>query len=247
MKLPKPDFPKYEAILPISKKAVEYRPYTSKEEKIILMAASTKDDNEIEKAAMQVMENCASVDLLKLHPVDVEFLYLKLYIASVSRTTDVDFPVECGSDPSEDAEGNIIECSGYVDAKVDLEKDVELRGEGILEEAGYTRKGESGWLVPISDEAGIVFNLLSSVKEDQYEVLFDAFQCIYMGEEVTGREDVTLEEFKEWIDDLPRPVADRIDFLFENQPYLVASFKGTCSVCGKEHKREVGGVLDFLG
>ena len=38
MKLPKRDLPSYNIELPVSKKTVEYRPYTIKEEKIIEMA-----------------------------------------------------------------------------------------------------------------------------------------------------------------------------------------------------------------
>jgi len=246
MKLPKLDLPKHSTTLPISGKKVDYRPYTVKEEKIIMLASASNDSDDLERAAMQVVENCASVDLLKLHPVDVEWLYLKLYAASVSKTTEVEFEIDCETQPDEDEDGNLRMCPEAIKVKVDLEKDIELFGVGILEEMGYKRRGDA-WVVPITEDSGVVFNLLSTTKKDQYEVLYDAFVCFYVGEEVTNREEVTLEEFRDWIDDLPRPIADQIDALFDYQPELVVNMVGKCPNCGKEHKRTASGVLDFLG
>lgn len=236
MKLPKPNIIKYKTTLPVSGETIEYRPFTVGEEKVVLLAVATGDDDQISQSVIQLISNTCSVDVLQLHPVDVEWLYLQLYIASESKTAIIEVPIKCTTE----------ECPEYVEVETDLSSNIEVRGSEILTEAGYIKK-KNGWLVPFDEESGIVFRLISSVDKDQYKVLWDAFVSMYVGEEVVNKEDATFEEFKVWVDELDRPLADRISNLFELQPWLVLKIHATCPVCGKVHTTEVDNITDFLG
>jgi len=234
MKLPKLDFPTYSTILPVSLKEVKYRPYTVKEEKIILLATVSKDEQQLENAVIQILENCCSVDILKLHPTDVEWLFIKIKIVSVGNETEVDLPVICGDD-----------CPTTLHIKIDLDNEVEVRGTDILENSGYIKK-KDGWLVKFTDNIGMILSVHTTRSKNEKDVLWDCFVSMYVGDEVISKDSVTKDEFIEYMDELPRPYADKIDFLFRNQPWLVVPFKGNCKKCGKEHSTEIMGILSFL-
>lgn len=237
MKLPKLDLPMYKTTLPVSGEKAEYRPYTVKEEKIILIAANTKDPKQLEDAAVQILENCCSVDISKLHPTDVEWLFIKLRIASVGVETEVDIPVfKCKDE----------HCPEFITVKVNLENDIEVRGKELLEGvAGYIRK-KDGWLIPFTDNIGMLLNVVTSKTKTEEDAMWDCFVSMYSGESIIDKKDITKEEFIEYIDDLPRPFADKIEYLFTSQPWLALPVRGKCLACGKEHVTTVTGILDFL-
>jgi hypothetical protein len=77
--------PQYEAILPESGNRVEYRPFLVKEEKILYMAAETKNQQTIYNAVRDVILSCTDnkVDVMELSIPDTEYLFLQLRIHSV--------------------------------------------------------------------------------------------------------------------------------------------------------------------
>ena len=60
--LPKIDVPKYTLKLPSTGKKIEYRPFLVKEEKILLTAMETSEEDEIEQAIQRatkhIIDNC---------------------------------------------------------------------------------------------------------------------------------------------------------------------------------------------
>jgi len=82
----KKSLPSYEVILPISKKKVKIRPMTVKEEKILLIAQSTKSSTEAARAIIQVVENCADIKAPEKLPIaDVEKLFLEIRAKSIGE------------------------------------------------------------------------------------------------------------------------------------------------------------------
>ena len=77
MGLPKIDMPIFTMVLPASKETVKYRPFTVKEEKILLIARETKDLDQIILSIKQVINNCLlDKDIDDLSMVDLEFALL---------------------------------------------------------------------------------------------------------------------------------------------------------------------------
>ena len=80
--------PKHQTTLPVCGKKIEYRPFIVKEEKILLMAAESKDEKTINTAIREVVSACTGggVDVFKLPLVDMEYLFLQLRSHSVGET-----------------------------------------------------------------------------------------------------------------------------------------------------------------
>ena len=87
MQLPKIDSPIFEIKLVSLSKPVRYRPFTVKEEKIMLIAEEGKDDNDILTAIRQVINNCCidTIDVNRLPLFDIEHFFLQLRSKSVSN------------------------------------------------------------------------------------------------------------------------------------------------------------------
>jgi hypothetical protein len=77
MGLPKIDLPIYELTLPSTGETIKYRPFTVKEEKVLLVAQEADDPMQELLAAKQVVNNCLfDVDVATLAMFDLEFLIL---------------------------------------------------------------------------------------------------------------------------------------------------------------------------
>jgi len=61
MGLPKIDMPLFEIEVPSTKKKVKYRPFTVKEEKILLIAQEANDIDHIITAMKQIITNCLNM------------------------------------------------------------------------------------------------------------------------------------------------------------------------------------------
>lgn len=84
--LPKIDLPIFELTLPSSGQTVKYRPFTVKEEKILLVAQESDDQAQELLAAKQVVNNCmVDLDISKIAMFDLEYIILALRSKSVNN------------------------------------------------------------------------------------------------------------------------------------------------------------------
>ena len=88
MSLPKIDLPIFEMVLPSSGKPIKYRPFTVKEEKILLVAQESKEPTQEIMAVKQIVNNCLpEIDVETLPMFDLEYVMLVLRSRSVDEFT----------------------------------------------------------------------------------------------------------------------------------------------------------------
>ena len=82
MALPTIETPRYELTLPSQDIQVQYRPFLVKEEKILLMAMESKDNNQIITATKDIINACTfdKLDIDKLPMFDIEYLLLQIQV-----------------------------------------------------------------------------------------------------------------------------------------------------------------------
>lgn len=110
MTLPKIDVPVFTLTLPYSEKKIRYRPFTVKEEKILLFGQQSRDPRQIALAVKQVVQNCiiSDHDIADLPSFEVDYLFLKLRSVSVNNVINIKIKDE--------------EDDQFYDAEVDLEQ-----------------------------------------------------------------------------------------------------------------------------
>ena len=132
MALPRIDSPKYELRIPSSGDTVEYRPYLVKEEKLLMMAMETKDQQQMIRALRDVIAGCTEgkIQANDLAMFDLEYVFLKIRGKSVGETTRVN--LKCKS------------CDHKNEVEINLDE-VEVQGE--------VKKNEK---VALTDSVGVV-------------------------------------------------------------------------------------------
>ena len=239
MKLPKLDYPRYETTLPWSGKVISYRPYSVKEEKLLMMSASNEEatDEDIARAVIQVIENTCDVDVSTLHPVDVEWAYLKVYSASVSPIVEVTFFNETCSTP---------ECPTEIQTLLNLESATVI-GLDALMDAGFVKKS-NGWLIMLTSTVGVI---MKDIKEDtdfktDYNVVLDNIKAIFDEEDIIDVASVKREDLIDFVEDIPKPSADKIKEFFKLQPYVSCTLEAKCPVCKVVHTENVRNLTSFF-
>ena len=87
MALPKLNSSRYETIVPSTGQTIEYRPYLVKEEKILMIALESSDQQQVLRAVKDVIKACVldDINMEKLAIFDIESLFLSLRAKSVGE------------------------------------------------------------------------------------------------------------------------------------------------------------------
>ena len=211
MALPKIDQPLFEIEIPSTGKKARYRPFTVKEEKILLIAQESREQNQILLAVKQIITNCVpDVDVEKLAIFDLEYLILNIRAKSVNNEIDFGF-----MDP--DTEERIDVTVDVNDIKVefnpDHEKKVELNSQYYVMMRYHTLKE--------------VTNLSNSAEEsNETEQMFNTMiSCIdtlvdQQTDEVYKLEEFSSEEVSDFVDGFTSTVVEQLQKFFTTMPKL---------------------------
>ena len=99
MPLPTIETPTYELKMPSSGKKIKYRPFLVKEEKILIIALESRNQNEITNAVTDVLKKCVltkGIDIDTLPTFDIEYLFLNIRAKSIGE--DIKLTVTCPDD-----------------------------------------------------------------------------------------------------------------------------------------------------
>ena len=109
MALPILETATYELTLPSADIVVKYRPFLVKEEKVLLQALESSDDNEIKNAIKDIVSTCTynKLDASLLPTFDLEYVFLQIRSKSVGEIAKL--KILCPDDNET-----------YVDVKINL-------------------------------------------------------------------------------------------------------------------------------
>ena len=211
MALPKIDQPLFEIEIPSTGKKARYRPFTVKEEKILLIAQESREQNQILLAVKQIITNCVpDVDVEKLAIFDLEYLILNIRAKSVNNEIDFGF-----MDP--DTEERIDVTVDVNDIKVEFNPDHEKKVE-------LNRQYYVMMRYPTLKE---VTNLSNSAEEsNETEQMFNTMiSCIdtlvdQQTDEVYKLEEFSSEEVSDFVDGFTSTVVEQLQKFFTTMPKL---------------------------
>ena len=233
MALPKIYKPIFELDVPSLKRTVKFRPFTVKEEKILLVAQQEASEKAIILAIKQVINNCVQEDKFdvdKLATFDLEYLFLKLRARSVN---------------------NVIEVT-YRDNEDDKTYDFEID----LDEVKMLQNAEVSNVIHIADKVGIKMKYPSvtiiddapteaSAAEVVEYLIRKCIDCIFDEDGVYPADDVDEKELLEWIDGLDVETFNKIRAFFDNLPQMYYKIEYTNSL-GNERSIELTTLSDFF-
>ena len=91
MALPRIDTPTYQTNLPSTGQTIQFRPFLVKEQKIIMMAQETQDEEHMLRAMSDLVSSCTfnQIDVNNLPIYDVEYIFLRIRGKSVGETVEL--------------------------------------------------------------------------------------------------------------------------------------------------------------
>lgn len=243
MSLPKLVAPTYKTTLPLTKKEVTYRPYLTKEEKIMLMAAESDSPEDMISAIVDIIKSCCEgVDNpLDLPECDIEYLFLKLRAASVGEIAAPIFT--CGKlDKTSECDGNTIMAIDYSSIEPDLSTQIDPTI--ILDEKkgiGVTMRFPT-----LNDIKSIAKRDIKSETKIHFELIKQCIETIFDKESVYPTKDHDDAELTEWVDNLNAEQLKKIVLFLKNVPKLSWKGEAICTKCGKKHEVVLQGMHDFF-
>ena len=235
MALPKLNTPTYELVLPSSGEKIKYRPFLVKEQKILLIAQESNNDDEIANAMSNIVRTCTfdKIDPDTAPMFDIEYIFLKVRGKSVGETIDLN--ITC---PDDD--------------KTKVKVKVNLDDINCQMTMNHTNE------IQLSDEVKMIFRypvlkdmtgVLES-KTDIERVFFILNKCvteIHWGDKIYNRIDITEKEMNEFIESMSNAQLQKVMDFFDSMPKLRHSIKVTNPKTKVKSEVVVEGLQNFLG
>lgn len=237
MPLPKLSTPTYELEVPSSGKKIKYRPFLVKEEKILLVAMESEDEQQMATAVKTILENCIQTQRFKVDSLslfDIEYIFLNIRGKSVGETIDLN--LTCPDD------GVTV-----VQTTIDID------------EIKVTKSEDHSNIINLGNDVSIVMkypsmdtfikNNMSESKSDVDDVFEIASSCIDQiieGEEVYESNNFSKKEVLEFLESMDTKQFLKLQSFFETMPKLSHTFTVVNPNTGVENEIVVEGLSSFF-
>ena len=231
MPLPELTTPIYTLAVPSTKKTIKYRPFLVKEQKVLIVALESQDNQMVVDAISTILKNCiqSRIKIEDLSLFDIEYIFLQIRAKSISE--EIPMKVTCQDDG--ETEVNVVFLVD--DVKVHFPKDhnkiIKLTDDITLEmkypNLDYFAK------VTFSDE-----------KIDPYDLVAECIRRVYVGEEDSGT--FTFKEAREWVEKLTNVQFEKVQNFFDTMPTLRHELKVKNPKTKVENTVVLQGLVDFF-
>lgn len=235
MTLPVLNTPNYEMEVPSTGEKVEYRPFLVKEQKVLMIAQESEDQNQIVKAIMDIVRTCTfgKVDRPESLPTfDLEYMFLMIRAKSVGSEVNVN--VLCPDDNETRVETLINIDNVKVSGLEGHEKNVQL-----TDDIGMTMKYPTmGMVAGFGQDNAKVTELTFDLLEKSIESVYDKDQ-VY--------DEMNPKDLREFIESMNTEQFTKMQNFFDTMPKLNHKVKVTNPNTGVESDVVIEGLQSFLG
>jgi len=240
MPLPKIDAPIFELIIPSTGQEIKARPFLVKEEKLLLMAAESKDVKDIIETTKQIINNCIlteDVDIDRLPFFDVDFLFIALRAKSVGENIDLQF--KCNNIVNDEKCGNIF------DAKVDVTKATIDKDDSISNDIKVSDGKGVRMKYPNYTTMKVIMSDDSNI-DKKIRLIANSIDYIYDKDQIYSAKDHTKEELVEFVEGMTEINFKKLENFVNNLPGFIVNLEATCDACGFVHKIRYKDFEDFF-
>lgn len=229
MTLPKIDVPTYDVTLPSTGKSIKIRPFLVKEEKLLLMAVESKDNENIIKTTKQIINNCivfGDVDVDKLPFFDIDYLFIALRAKSIGENIEMSYTCN-----------NVVDgnrCGGVFESTIDISNCVIEKLDSIDLNVKISNKITIKMKYPTYS---IMKTIMSNetVLEKKIRVICSCVDRIVNDDKVYTTKDFSKEELKRFIEGLTQEQYKKLEEFVDNLPTFYIASKSKCPKCQYEH------------
>ena len=241
MPLPTIETPTYELKLPSSNKKIKYRPFLVKEEKILILALESKNQNDITNAVTDVLKKCIltrGVKVDDLPTFDIEYLFLNIRAKSIGE--DIKLTVTFPDDGE-----TIVPVTIYVD-EIKVIKPKDHKTDIVLDDKMSLRMKypslnqfiESNF--DTEDEA-------ETVVDKTFRVVADCMDTIFDGEDAWEAKDYSAQERLDFVQQLNSQQYKKVENFFSTMPKLSHTIEVVNPNTKEKGSVVLEGLADFFG
>lgn len=223
--------PTYSTILPSTGKPVQFRPFSVREEKSLLLALQEDSIDTLALTIKNLVSICTDgkVDTTTTPYYDVEYLFLQIRSKSIGEVVDMVGTCDCGPDK-----------------RTEFSLDI---GDAVIEPAPsqkivtITIPDTQYSIVMRHPSLDDFVRTINSNAEDAASVVANCISKVYTDEEVM---DWTFEDKLDFVESMTTKQQREITSFLDAMPMvkLPASYK--CRHCGKEHTNVMSGFENFF-
>ena len=236
MSLPQINTPVHELKIPSTGRKVKYRPFVVREEKILLLALESENQEEVTDAIIQIIGNCiqTKIDLDSLSTFDVEYIFLNVRAKSVGEI--LEFSITCPDDGETQAE---------VEINIDDIQVVKSKGHSdtIDLENGYFIKMKYPTMKYIMDKKP---DDQKSLIDSTFEYAVECIDTIYNDEETWEAADSTKKELEEFVEQMNSKQYQKLQSFFATMPKLSHTVEVTNPKTGVKSDVTIEGLANFF-
>jgi hypothetical protein len=241
MPLPTIETPTYELKLPSSNKKIKYRPFLVKEEKILIIALESQNQNDITNAVTDVLKKCIltkGIDVDSLPTFDIEYLFLNIRAKSIGE--DIKLTVTCPDDR---------ETKVPVTVYVDEIKVIKPKGHttDIVLDDNMTLRMKYPSLTQFIENNFSIDDASESIVNKTFKVVADCMDTVYTEEDAWEAKDYTPSERLEFIEQLNSKQYKKVEKFFETMPKLSHTIEVVNPNTKKKGSVILEGLADFFG
>tara|TARA_B100000965_G_scaffold165613_1_gene137976 strand:+ start:4588 stop:5307 length:720 start_codon:yes stop_codon:yes gene_type:complete len=239
MPLPKISTPSYELVVPSTKKKIKFRPFLVKEEKVLILAMESQDNQQIANAVKDVIAACILTRGIKVETLstfDIEYLFLNIRGKSVGEEVEVTITCPDDNETKVPSVINLDEIKVQTDDNHSI--DIKLDDE-------YTMRMK----YPSMDEfIKTNFAVDGDVNvDDTFKLIASCVDQVYSEEESWSGADCTKKELSQFIESLNSKQFKSIEKFFETMPKLSHTVKVTNPNTKVESEVVLEGLQSFFG
>ena len=233
--LPKLDTPTYRLTLPSTGEEIQYRPFIVKEQKLLMMAQESEEDQQILDAVTSLVKTCTfeKIDSGSSPLFDIEYIFLQIRGKSIGEKVELN--VICPDDEKT-----------TVPTEVDINDIVVQMTDGHTKEIEITDTVKLFLKYPILNDMKKIAGDTSQVAQ-VFEILTQCVHEIHYGEQIFSRIDINEKDITEFIDQLTGKQFEKIMEFFNTMPKLRHVIPVTNPKTEVKSEVVVEGLASFLG
>ena len=219
----------FDETVPSTGERIKITPFKVGDEKVLLMAAESKDTQQMTNALKQIVGNCTVGVSSDLAFFDYEYLFLKLRAVSVGEVSKIG--VLCSNCEAE----NTV--------------DVDISKVNVAKDDNHSR------IVKINDNLGFEMKYpdlssIAGVNLESFDGIMDlvckSVSKVYYGEETIDVGLSEMDDLKDLIEGMTTQQFSKFQEFFETIPKLREEVNFTCQSCRHENKRVLEGLQSFF-
>jgi hypothetical protein len=237
--IPTLSVPVYDFILPSTGKTIKARPFLVKEEKLLLMAAQSKDPSDIINATKKIVSDCIEddININELSFFDIDYLFIALRSKSIGENIELEF--QC----NQEVEGK--KCGSIFPVTLDISVIGVSKDEDLKDEIWLTPTTGVKMKYPkYSDVKKVMAD--ETILDKRVRVIQASINYLFDDKSTYPINEMEQEKIEEFMGNLTQAQLTKLGNWVDNFPEIFVEAEAVCPTCKFNHQIKYKDLSSFF-